>query len=560
MRSNMCCRVVWIALVSLMTSLTALAQNNPNREEPGVGRDPRLSEGQLAPILEGLGDHSMPITCKDARVQQFFDQGLRLTYGFNHKEAARAFQEALRLDPDCAMAYWGLALVNGPNLNMPLDEAGNKAAYEAIQKAIALKGKASAKEQAYIDAVAKRFEPEYREERADLNQAYSDAMANVYAQYPDDQDAASLYVDSLMNLGPWDYWYLDGKPYDRTAKGVEVLDRVLAANPKHPGALHYHIHLVEAQHPAQAEKSADTLLGLMPGQGHMQHMPSHIYMRIGRYEDAYDSNMKAIDADEGYITQCRAQGIYPLAYYPHNIHFLWNAATNLGKSAEAIAAAEKCGSQMTTEQLKENDMFQTFAAVKYFALTRFGKWDEILALPEPDEALLYLRAARHYARSSAFCAKGKLNDARSELKSLRKIVDSGKLMTIMFSAPPEQVLTIAMHCLEGEINAKAQNFEEAIYHLDTAVRLQDALAYNEPPDWHYPVRLSLGAVLLEADRAPEAEVVYWDELRRNPENGWTLFGLWKALAAQEKPSAAEIERRFKEAWKHADVELTASRF
>ena len=549
-----------LPLLVLLVGSAVSAQNPRDRENPGY-RDPRLSEpGQIAPLLEGLGEHHHPITTSLERAQLFFDQGLRLTYGFNHREAARAFREAARIDPTCAMAHWGLALVHGPNLNLPMDEESAGTAYEAIQKAVALKPGVSRPEQAYIDALASRYVADPGSDREALDQAYAVAMEKLSQSYPSDPDAATLYGAALMNLSPWDYWWGDGQPYERTKKFLEVFQSVIRHHPRHPGALHYYIHAVEAHHPEWAVESAETLEPLMPGAGHMVHMPSHIYMRMGRYQDAFQSNVKAMAADEGYITQCRAQGIYPLAYYPHNLHFLWWASTNLGRSAEALATARKTAAQMPAKAVSESPQFQTFLVTPLYALVRFGLWEEILKEPEPDRGLLFFRGIYHYARGSALRAEGRLKKAGKELKKLQVLAEDEGLRAMLWTSPPADVLQIAAKTLAGEIAASRGEYDRALLLLEMAVRLQDALAYTEPPDWHYPVRQSLGAVLLEARRPAEAAVVYWEDLRRRPENGWSLFGLAESLRAQGKQeAAAQIEARFEKAWATADVRLAASR-
>lgn len=542
--------VCWACVLAV----TASQQRRPD--------DPRFVEpGQIAPLLKGLGEHDHAVTTQSDRAQVFFDQGLRLAYVFNHREADRAFREAARLDPECAMAYWGRALVNGPNLNLPMDEAAGRVAYASIQKALELKPKVSIKERDFIEALATRYASDPGAARGPLNRAYVAAMKKLAQKYPQDEEASTLYGAALMNISPWDYWRNDGRPYERTREAMEVFKSVLHTNPKHPGAHHYYIHVVEAHHPEWALPSARALEGLMPGAGHIVHMPSHIYMRTGRYEEAYQANLRAIAADESYITQCRAQGIYPLAYYPHNLHFLWYASTEQGRSKEAVEAARKVASKIPENVLKDTPSFQTFFVVPYYALTRFGKWEEILQVQEPGEDLLFARAIRCYARGNALRALGRLDEAEGELKKLKVLAADKRLKAQMWISAPADILEIAIQTLAGEIAARHRDFDGAIAHLDRAVRLQDALAYNEPPDWYYPVRQSLGAVLIEAGRIKEAEVVYWEDLRRNPANGWSLFGLAQSLRAQGKVElASEVEQQFQEVWRNADVKLSSSRF
>ncbi len=521
-------------------------------------------EGQIAPRLQNLGNHKFPVSTDSARAQLFINQGLNLTYGFNHAEAARSFREALRLDPECAMAYWGIALVMGPNINMPMPPENELKAYEMIQKAIALKKNASEREQAYIDALAKRYSGEDKANRIALNLAYVKAMGELRDRYPDDLDAATLYAEAVMNLRPWDYWTRDLKPYTETVEAVNVLESVLAINPNHPGAIHLYIHSVELARPELAEAGAERLGKLSPGAGHLVHMPSHIFRRVGRYSEASKSNEDAIAADEDYITQCRAQGVYPLAYYPHNIHFLWDSATMEGRSRVAIEAARKAASSIPADAWREVPLLHQFLVTPLFAYTRFGEWDLILNEPRPPADSLFWTGAWHYARGLAFIATGKIDEAAWELGSLRRIAADNSLdgYRVTFSRNgAKAILEIATEVLAGELAAKRGDYDNAIARLHRGILLEDNLIYNEPPDWHVPVRQSLGAVLMEAKRFAEAEAIYWQDLRQNRENGWSLFGLMQSLRSQGKEDqAVMIEKRFRKAWNRADVTLTASRF
>ena len=517
--------------------------------------------GAIAPRLQKLGTHTFPVSTKNAQAQLFMNQGLNLSYAFNHAEAGRAYREAERLDPNLAIAYWGEALALGPNINAPMDPASEPKALEVIQKAFSLKSKASPREQALIDALTHRYSGR-AEDRKARDRAYADAMREVHLRFPDDQDIAMLYVESVMDLRPWGYWTRDGTPYERTAEIVALTEKVIAQNPQHPGALHLYIHLMEAYQAEKAEAAADRLQTLMPAAGHMVHMPAHIYQRVGRYADAARSNELAIAADEDYISQCRAQGLYPMAYYPHNLHFLWFAATAEGRSAVAIAAARKAASRVDDETLKAVPLLAGFRVVPYYALTRFGKWDEMLREPEPPATSAYLRGMWHYARGTAFLGKGQTDSADQEFAKLDGIMADKSLDSPLFSPNTGlMVLSIAREVLAGEIAAAKKNYDGGVAHLEHAVRLEDALVYTEPAEFHYPPRQALGAVLLEANRPAEAETVYWDDLKRNRENGWALFGLMQALKAEGKnDDAALIEARFKKAWARADVKLTSSRF
>ncbi|WP_181954056.1 hypothetical protein ACONUD_15155 [Microbulbifer harenosus] len=527
--------------------------------EPDVGDQPSPT-GSLAPRLQNLGKHTFPVSCASEKGQQYINQGVNLAYGFNHAEAGRSFREAARLDPDCAMAYWGQALVLGPNINAPMDPEAEPQARELVRKAQALASSASARERALIEALSNRYTGDPTErKKADV--AYAAAMAQVAQKYPDDLDIATLYAESMMDLRPWNYWMRDGTPYAGTEEIVALLEKVMAQNPEHPGALHLYIHLIEpTDTPERAEKAADTLRGLMPGAGHIVHMPAHIYQRVGRYADSASANERAIAADEDYISQCRAQGLYPMAYYPHNLHFLWFATTAQGRSAAAIDAAEKTAAQVSDESLAQMPMLAGFRVIPYWSLARFGKWDQVLALPKPAQDP-FLTGAWHYVRGLAFIGKGQLDRAEAELKQVQTIAASPSLDYAMFSPnSAKQILAIAPEVLAGELAAARKDYATAIGHLERAVRLEEGLVYTEPNEWHYPPRLALGAILLAAGRPAEAETVYWQNLSRYPANGWGLFGLAQALRAQEKTEeAALIEGRFQRAWRDADIKLAASR-
>jgi tetratricopeptide (TPR) repeat protein len=516
--------------------------------------------GAVAPRLQNLGTHTFPVSTRNKQAQRFINQGVNLAYAFNHAESHRAFREAARLDPGLAIAYWGQALVLGPNINALMEPNEEPNALQLAQKAAALKGKASPRERALIDAVLERYSGRPEDRRA-RDIAYSAAMRKVHQQFPGDPDITMFYVESVMDLRPWGYWTGDGRPYEGIAEIVELTEKVIAKHPQHPGALHMYIHLMEAHTPHRAEKAADTLLTLMPAAGHMVHMPAHIYQRVGRYADAARSNELAIVADEDYITQCRAQGLYPMAYYPHNIHFLWFAATAEGRSAVALEHAHKLAAKIDDATLKDVPVLAAFRVVPYYALTRFAKWDEMLKEPEPP-GHPFLKGTWHYARGIALVAKGQLDEAERELSRIAQILKDPSLNQPLFSQNTGlALLSIAPEALAGEIAAARKEYDKAIAHLSRAVRLEDGLVYTEPSEWHYPPRHALGAVLLEAGRPAEAETVYWEDLRRNPENGWALLGLTQAQKAQNKTEAAATsEARFKKAWARADVKPPASRF
>lgn len=551
----------------LLTSLVAVcgpvaAQHHNQHDERALREDPRLAPDQIAPVLEGLGDHHHAVTTSSERAQLFFDQGLKLTYGFNHQEALRSFKEAARLDPDCAMAYWGWALVLGPNLNLPMRDDVVGQAAEAIRMAQERRHLVSERERAYIDALAARYSADPGADRAALDQAYADAMRAVHEADPLDTDAATLYAAALMNTMPWNYWTRDGRPRPKTEIVVSTLEAALEIDPEHEGALHYYIHIMEPVNPEGAVWVADRLRGLAPGAGHLLHMPSHIDMQVGRYAEAYDANVRAAEADEGYITQCRAQGIYPLNYYPHNVHFLVWAAMMQGRRDEALAAARKVADGVP-DDMHGNDwaLYQTFMAMPLSAMARFGQWDAILAEPEPAEELVFLRGVRHYARGLAYARTGDTRAAKRELKSLRRLMeDPAADADLVGFTNAASLLDLAAEIVAGEIDAASGKYDSAVAHLDRATRLEDAQLYTEPPAWFYPVRHTLGAVLLEAGRPAEAEVVYWQDLHKNVDNGWALHGLWKSLNAQGRLDEADaIKARLDEAWADASVRLTSSR-
>ena len=507
------------------------------------------------PLYDNLGSHHFSISTKIPRAQQFFDQGLRLTYGFNHGEAIRAFNEAVRIDPACAMCYWGTALAYGPHVNAGMDSASSVAAYSAVRKAVALAPRATAREQAYIRALARRYSANPPTNRAQLDSAYSRAMAEVVKRYPGDLDAATLYAESLMDLRPWNYWKKNGDPYPGTRTIVAQLERVIKGNPNHPGACHYFIHAVEAVTPELAVPCAERLAGLMPGVGHMVHMPGHIYIRVGRYEDAIASNVHAVHTDESYIASESPTGVYPIAYYPHNYHFLSFAATMVGKSKQAIDAARSLVGKVPADIARQVPPVEPLVPFLHLTLATFGKWDAVLGEPVPPADLRYATGMVQYARGTAFSAKQQWVDAQTSLDTL----------TYIWKATPasdnKTVLEIAMHALMGEIAARRGKLDDAASHYRVAMKLEDGLTYIEPPLWHYPIRHSLGKTLLQAGKAAEAEAAYREDLKRFPENGWSLFGLAASLRARgANKDAEQIELKLQKAWAGADVTLTASRF
>ncbi len=537
----------------VFAAATLLANTAP---APAPSPGPGLTRSDSVPLYTDLGSHHKRISTRVPAAQRYFDQGLRLTYGFNHAEAIRSFTRATELDSTCAICYWGIALAYGPHVNAPMDSASGVAAYAAAQKALALKSHAPPPERAYIEAVAQRYEAVPPADRARLDTAYSRAMGKVVKTYPNDLDAATLYAESLMDLRPWNYWKPDGTPYEGTTEIVRQLRRVIAADPNHPGACHYYIHAVEAVDPKAAVPCAERLARLMPGEGHMVHMPGHIYIRVGRWNDAIKANEHAIHTDEVFIEGQQPKGVYPLAYYPHNIHFLAFACTMAGRSAQAIEASKTLTSKVNVDVARQVGMLQEMLPYHTLTLTTFGKWDDVLAEPLPPADIRFSYALAYYARGVAYAAKQQWAEAQAALDTVTAINAATP-----DAADSKTALSIAVHALTGEIASRRGDLDAGITHFREAIKIEDAGLYFEPPKWYYPVRHSLGAVLLKAGRNAEAEQAYREDLKRFPENGWSLFGLAQALKAQGKNAeAAQVDARFRKAWADADVTLVASRF
>nr|WP_299346589.1 hypothetical protein [Allomuricauda sp.] len=517
---------------------------------------------QISPLFENLGDLSYKITTKNERAQTFFDQGLRLTYAFNHAEAHRSFMEASRLDPTSAMTFWGQAYALGPNINDPLPPEDRKIkTNEAMAMAKKLMSNATPKEQALITALSARYSEDLTKDIAELNIDYMKAMAKVLEKFPEDAEVQVLYAASVMNTVPWNYWDKDGNPSPNIAEAKAALEKAMEINPNNPGAHHYYIHMVELPQPDLAVPSADRLGGLMPAAGHIVHMPSHIYIRVGRYLDAVKANQAAILADEDYISQCYSQGLYPLAYYPHNIHFLWSAASLLGDSEIAIDAAKKTAEKVPVGELIEMPFLQDFASTPLLAYTRFGKWNEILSIPAPDPEIKHLNLIRHYARGIAFVRKGNGKEAQEELDAIALLKKDPDLETLVatFHNPSINSANIAYEVVAGELAALNGDTDKAIKHLKKAVEFEDGLTYTEPAAWHIPTRQNLGAVLMKAKKYEEAERIYKEDLKVLRQNGWSLRGLHNSLKAQGKLEEAKaIKTEFDKAWEHSDIDIETS--
>lgn len=516
------------------------------------------------PLLSGMGRWHHRISTKDPLVQRYFDQGLALVYGFNHDEAIRDFRYAAQRDPSCAMCWWGVALALGPNINMPgVEQDREQRALAAIEKARAI-ADVPPEEKAYVDAVAKRYAPA-PSDRAALDRAYAAAMDALAHAYPGDADAQVLAAEAKMDLRPWRLWSSDGKPAPGTEEIVDSLAAVLKVHPQHPGANHFYIHALESSpHPERALEAAKRLPNLMPGAGHIVHMPAHIYMRVGRYDLAVKANEQAIRVDRAYLAVAHPEGMYPTMYVAHNFQFLWAAAAMEGNSKKAVAAAEALAARFPPDVLAM--MLQMMPGMDFFIAPtvmvriRFGQWDALLALPDPGATEPYLQAMWHYGRAIAFAAKAQPDQARAEQKAFDTFVASVPVDAELGPLNSARaVMAVAQASLAGELTLRTVSAEAAIPLFERAVKAEDALGYDEPPPWFLSPRQELGFALLKAKRPAEAEAVYRADLERYRENGWSLFGLREALAAQKKPTA-EVARRFQRAWANADVELTGSIF
>ena len=519
------------------------------------------AERPIAPALTGLGSLHMPVSTTVPEAQAFFNQGVRLLYAFNHQESRRAFEEAARLDPSLAMAWWGQAMTLAVNLNAPMPEENARLARDAANTAMRKRGSASLREQGLIEALATRFSADPRAARPPLDRAYASAMSRVAARYPDDADVQVFSVDAVMNTMAWDYWLKDGAFKPDAVPLKSALETVMARRPDHAGAHHYYIHLVEGSAtPELAEKSADVLGAMMPAAGHMVHMPAHIYLRVGRYADAAEANVRAIAADEDYLAQCQAQGLYPVSYYPHNLHFLWAAATLEGRGAAAIDAAREVAAKVPHHHAGALAWTSDFPVTPWLAYARFGRWQEMLTEPSPPVTEPYATGIWHYARALAFVARRDLARAEAEQKALAAVLEHDAFKTTLKDLPLLTNLQIARRIVDAELSAQAGRPDEAVRVLKEAVVIEDSIPYSEPPVWHQPVRQVLGGVLVDAARGAEAEAVYREDLRRFRDNGWSLFGLTRSLELQGRvDEAATARAAFERAWTRADTTLTSSR-
>lgn len=515
--------------------------------------------GTEPPLWGNLGSLTYPITTSQPAAQRYFDQGLRLTYAFNHLEAQRAFRWAQKLDPECALCFWGEALVLGPNINAPMEASAAEPAWAAATRAKALAGRASQREQALIAALTKRYAKHPKAGRRDLDTAYAAAMGGVAARYPDDDDIAVLYAESLMDLSPWDYWADGGRrPKGRTEEILKVLERVLARNPGHPGAIHYYIHMVEASdRPERAEPYAGRLAGLMPGAGHLVHMPGHLYYRLGRYLDALEANRAAIAVDEAYLKETGATGIYAQAYYPHNVHFLMVSAQMAGDGKTALDAAGKLDRVVTAEAIRKVPWTQPIKAAPYFAYAQFGDPEVIRGLADPGSEFPYVQALWHYARGVGAAARKAGQEARAERNALKALIRTADFSGLISGGiPVPEILEIAEQVLAGRIAQSEGDLARAITAFDAAAAVQEKLSYMEPPYWYYPVRRTLGALKFLAGDSKGAEQALEAALVQAPNDAWALQGLAEVYRKLGKEAAAAaIGERLAKARAGAAVEM-----
>jgi len=561
-------RMIWIA--GLVVLLGACVQNTiqSGLSDSELVAHRGLWEQQTGvPLFEGMGDHHHAISTRHPGAQRYFNQGLVLSFAYNHAESVRAFRAAQVLDDGCAMCFWGEALALGPNINVTyqgkavMSDEARLQAHSALQKAMVLKVNASERERDYIDALARRYNGDLSTNRDLLDQDYMKAMRSLFEKYSGDDDAATLYAESMMVLMPWDYWIDPDTPKLLTAEVIRVLEQVLERSPRHPLGIHLYIHAVESSStPERAEVAADILRDLVPGAGHLVHMPSHTYWRVGRYNDAAIANSRAVVVDESYITSCNAHGFYPAAYYPHNLHFLWAALSMEGRSREAIDTARKVTASVPDELIAQFPVVEFYKTIPVLSLSDFGHWQAILDEPLPSAQFVYSNAVWRYARALAQIKLNRPDVAQTEYQQLKAAIHDESIRELdALGYPASELLQIADKLISGELSAAKSQWKQAVADFEEAVAIQDALPYMEPPYWHYPVRHTLGQALMASGDYAGAESVYRVNQDNYPRNGRGLHGLMKSLEAQGK-SYVEVNKAFLLAWQRADVVLEAPRF
>lgn len=550
----------WIVRVILFVVVSGGVSAWSQSPSPGSISDETPARAET-PLLVGITVHRRSVTTDSADAQRYFDQGLNLAYAFNHDEAIRSFEQAARFDPNCAMAWWGIALSNGPHINNPsMDGSRSIAAWTALQKAKAKRTKASAVELALIEAVGDRYVADAEAniaQRDTLNRQYAEAMRRVHERFPDDTDVAVLYAESLLDLRPWDLWSDDGQSRPETPRALALLEGVMARQPNHPGANHLYVHAVEASpNPEKATAAADRLRTLMPGSGHMVHMPAHIDVRMGNWSQAAVQNEQAITIDAVYRQASPRQAFYTI-YMLHNPHFLSFVCMMQGRKERALTAARNVLSSVPQEFLKQSPQHaDPFLSIEYQVMVRFGLWDELLALPAPPKELPITTAMWRFARATALAAKGRIADAEREQMLFRQAMEAVPEETVGAINRARDILKVGDHTLAGEIAFQKGDIDTAVHELKRGVAAERELLYMEPPEWIQPVRHSLGAVLVTAQRWDEAEKVYRADLAEWPENGWSLHGLSNCLKSQGKTAEAEaVLKRFRAAWAEADTTI-----
>ncbi len=558
MRGTQC--TLTLVLAAAICGRAAAQEAHHNHDANAALSATSTPAGAETPLYGNLGDYHKTITTASPLAQKYFDQGLRLTYGFNHDEAVKSFKEGIRIDSACAMCWWGVANALGPNINLPMDTSAMRPAYEANQRALRYAAKATPRERAYIEAQSKRYGPSPVADRSSLDSAYARAMGAVSTRYPADDDAATLFAESMMDLRPWHYWTNAGRPMAPSSiEQVEVLERAVMRNPNHPGACHLYIHAVEASnYAARALPCATKLQTLVPGAGHLVHMPTHIYMRLGMWDLAVEHNEHAIAADERFIEDRHPTGVYPMGYYPHNLDVMLAALEMLGRGSDAVATAWKIAKIVSYDAAEQVPPLEAYTVTPLYTLARFGRWDDLVKEPAPPSKLRYANGVWHYTRGLAFAARWAYDSAAVERDSVAAIAAAIPADQLAGLNSAQTVLQIAVHHLTADVASRQGNTAEALAALKSGIALEDELTYSEPPDWYLPLRQPLGALLLTVGRPKEAERAYRQDLVRHPHNGWSLHGLALSLRAQKRTREADaVEKELKRVWARADVTLAS---